>query len=298
MPADAARCAVGAAARSACAPWTGSTTFWCATARSRRSQRRAHDRTGTGVEQVDAEGLTVFPGFVDPHVHLRTPGREDEEDLDSGTRAAAAGGFCCVLAMPNTEPVVDNASVLRSLFERAPLEARRTGRLSRRDHQGPGRQRADRDGGARRRGRGRLHRRRHAGHRRRPAATGPSVPAALRGSCWPCTRRIRPCPGHGVMHEGAVSTLLGLAGIPSISESTMIERDAALALYEGGQLHMLHLSAAESVEAVERARARRREGHGRGDPAPPDPDRRGGALARLALQDESAAARRVATARR
>ena len=72
---------------------------------------------------IEAEGLSVFPGFVDPHVHLRTPGREDEEDLESGTRAAAAGGFCCVLAMPNTEPVVDNASVLRSLHERAGLEA-------------------------------------------------------------------------------------------------------------------------------------------------------------------------------
>src|SRR5207249_3873091 len=68
--------------------------------------------------------LHVLPGFVDPHVHLRTPGREDEEDLESGTRAAAAGGFSCVLAMPNTEPVVDNASVLGSVLERASLEAR------------------------------------------------------------------------------------------------------------------------------------------------------------------------------
>ena len=65
----------------------------------------------------------MFPGFVDPHVHLRTPGREDEEDLESGTRAAAAGGFCAVLAMPNTDPVVDSAPVLRSLQERAADEA-------------------------------------------------------------------------------------------------------------------------------------------------------------------------------
>ena len=61
---------------------------------------------------VDAEGLHAFPAFVDPHVHLRTPGREDEEDIDSGTRAAAAGGYCAILAMPNTDPVVDSASVL------------------------------------------------------------------------------------------------------------------------------------------------------------------------------------------
>src|SRR5688500_11460710 len=62
-------------------------------------------------ETIDGEGLHLLPAFVDPHVHLRTPGREDEEDLESGTRAAASGGFCCVLAMPNTAPVVDNAAV-------------------------------------------------------------------------------------------------------------------------------------------------------------------------------------------
>src|SRR3954470_21913091 len=77
-----------------------------------------------GCELIDAEGLHAFPAFVDPHVHLRTPGREDEEDVDSGTRAAAAGGFCAILAMPNTEPVVDSASVLQSLRERARAEAR------------------------------------------------------------------------------------------------------------------------------------------------------------------------------
>ena len=60
-----------------------------------------------GAELVDAEGLHAFPAFVDPHVHLRTPGREDEEDIDSGTRAAAAGGFCAILAQPNTDPGVD-----------------------------------------------------------------------------------------------------------------------------------------------------------------------------------------------
>ena len=68
---------------------------------------------------VEAEGLHAFPAFVDPHVHLRTPGREDEEDIETGTRAAAAGGFCAILAMPNTDPVVDSASVLGSLRERA-----------------------------------------------------------------------------------------------------------------------------------------------------------------------------------
>ena len=72
---------------------------------------------------VAGEGLVLAPAFVDPHVHLRTPGREDEETISSGTAAAAAGGYCAILAMPNTEPVVDSASVLGSLAETAQAEA-------------------------------------------------------------------------------------------------------------------------------------------------------------------------------
>src|SRR5690348_8264238 len=68
---------------------------------------------------IDGEGLVLAPAFVDPHVHLRTPGREDEETIASGTAAAAAGGYCAILAMPNTEPVVDSAAVLASLAEAA-----------------------------------------------------------------------------------------------------------------------------------------------------------------------------------
>jgi len=75
-------------------------------------------------ETIDGAGRHVFPGFVDPHVHLRVPGQEHKEDLDSGTRAAAAGGFVAVVAMPNTDPVVENASILRSLREAARLAPR------------------------------------------------------------------------------------------------------------------------------------------------------------------------------
>ena len=77
-----------------------------------------------GAEVVEASGLHAFPAFVDPHVHLRTPGREDEEDIDSGSRAAAAGGYCAILAMPNTDPVVDSAPVLRALRDAAARDAR------------------------------------------------------------------------------------------------------------------------------------------------------------------------------
>ena len=73
------------------------------------------DLPANGHRVVEAEGLVLAPAFVDPHVHLRTPGREDEEDSRSGTRAAAAGGYCAILAMPNTDPVVDSAAVLGAL---------------------------------------------------------------------------------------------------------------------------------------------------------------------------------------
>jgi dihydroorotase len=74
-------------------------------------------------EVVEAEGLHAFPAFFDPHVHLRTPGREDEEDIETGSRAAAAGGFCGILAMANTEPSVSTAADVGSLRERAEREA-------------------------------------------------------------------------------------------------------------------------------------------------------------------------------
>ena len=76
-----------------------------------------------GHRVVEGEGLVLAPAFVDPHVHLRVPGGEDEETIASGTAAAAAGGYCAILAMPNTDPVVDSASVLGSLVEDAKAEA-------------------------------------------------------------------------------------------------------------------------------------------------------------------------------
>ena len=77
-----------------------------------------------GAEVIEAGGTTLLPAFIDPHVHLRTPGQEHKEDLATGTAAAAAGGYCTVLAMPNTDPVVDSPQVLDSLHERAATDAR------------------------------------------------------------------------------------------------------------------------------------------------------------------------------
>src|SRR5690349_24278291 len=76
-----------------------------------------------GHRVVEADGLVLAPAFVDPHVHLRTPGREDEETVASGTAAAAAGGYCAILAMPNTDPVVDSAATLGALVDAARAEA-------------------------------------------------------------------------------------------------------------------------------------------------------------------------------
>ena len=206
------------------------------------------------VEIVAGEGLHAVPAFFDPHIHLRTPGREDEEDIDSGTRAAAAGGYCGVLAMPNTSPVVDSASVLGSLRDRARREARiPTGFLAAITIGQAGLQLTEMaelaDAGA-------------------VAFTDDGLPVRDAGVMRMALQYQRLCggvlalheedptlSGEGVMHEGAVSAVLGMAGIPAVSESTMIARDAALAAYEEARIHIQHLSAEQSVVAVEQAKA-------------------------------------------
>ena len=208
-----------------------------------------------GSEVLDGAGRHLLPGFVDPHVHLRTPGQEHKEDLDSGTRAAAAGGFVAVVAMPNTAPTVDDASILRALREKALREARvPTGFFAAvtRGLQGDAlTEMAElRDDGA-------------LGFTDdgKPVWRAAMLRKALQyqrlcGGVIALHEEDPSLSGRGVMHEGVVSARLGLAGIPSISESTMIARDAAIARYEGGRIHAQHLSARESVEAVAEAKQR------------------------------------------
>jgi dihydroorotase len=204
-------------------------------------------------EVFDATGKYAFPGFVDPHVHLRTPGQEYKEDLESGTAAAAAGGFCAVIAMPNTDPVLDDASILGSLIDRASRDARvPVGFLASITRGLAGEELTEMAGLA------------DAGAL---GFTDDGKPVASAGILRKALRYQRLCGGvialheedpalsrDGVMHEGPVSARLGLAGIPSVSESTMVARDAALAGYEDARVHFQHLSAAESVEALERAK--------------------------------------------
>ena len=207
-----------------------------------------------GAEIVDGDGLHALPAFVDPHVHLRTPGREDEEDIDSGTRAAAAGGFCAILSMPNTDPVVDTASVLSSLRRRAREEARVPVGFTAAITRGQaGEQLTEMaelaaEGAA--------------------AFTDDGLPVrsagVLRQALQYQKLAGRTIALHeedpslsldGVMHEGAISAQLGLAGIPAVSESTMVARDAALAGYEDARIHIQHVSARQTVDVIERAKA-------------------------------------------
>ncbi len=203
---------------------------------------------------LDAEGLVLAPAFVDPHVHLRTPGREDEETIASGTAAAAAGGYCAILAMPNTDPVVDSAATLGSLIEAARTEAEiPVGFLAAITKGQSGAELTE------------------MGELAAAGAVGFSddgVPVAAPGLMRRALqygavtgRRLalhceeRTLSRDGQMHEGEVSAELGFTGYPSVAESLMVERDLALAAYERQPLHLLHLSAWESVQALRRARA-------------------------------------------
>ena len=203
---------------------------------------------------VDGEGLLLAPAFVDPHSHLRTPGREDEETLASGTQAAAAGGYCAILAMPNTDPVVDSSAVFGSLVEAARVEAEiPVGFLAAITKGQQGAELTEMaalaDAGA-------------VGFSDdgRPVA----APGLMRRALQYGAVTGRPLALHceeptlsrdGQMHEGAVSAELGFTGYPSVAESVMVERDLSLAAYEGRPVHVLHVSARESVEALSRAQA-------------------------------------------
>ncbi len=207
-----------------------------------------------GAEVIEAAGLNAFPAFFDPHVHLRTPGQEHKEDVETGTRAAAAGGFCGVIAMANTEPPVSNPADVEALREAARTGASvPTGFLASVTRGMAGTQLTDmaelREAGALGFSDDGLPIR-DAGLMRRALQY-----QRLCGGNIALHEEVPELSGAGVMHEGLVSAGLGLAGIPSVSESTMIARDTAIAGYEEARIHIQHLSAAQSVEAVRAAKA-------------------------------------------
>jgi dihydroorotase len=213
------------------------------------------DGATAGATVLEANGLVLAPGLVDLHTHVREPGREDKETVETGCRAAALGGFTAVSPMANTDPVADNAAVIhevRDLGARAgvcdvfPVGAITRGLLG-----------------------------------ETMAELGEMVEAGVRvfsddGHTVPDARVLRNALAYarafdgvviaehcedpsltegGQMHEGAHSYALGLAGRPRESEEIVVARDLALARLTGGRLHLCHLSSAGSVELVRRARA-------------------------------------------
>jgi dihydroorotase len=204
---------------------------------------------------LDARGRWVTPGLVDLHVHLREPGQEYKETVATGARAAVAGGFTTVVAMPNTKPVNDTASVTELVLARAAAAGLArvvpVGCISRGQ---AGEELAEY---------GEL---RAAGcvavsDDGRPVASSSLMRRALEyarafGLVVAVHEEDPGLVGKGVMHEGAASTRLGLRGIPSAAEEVMVTRDLALAELTGGRLHVQHVSAAGSVRALREAKRR------------------------------------------
>jgi dihydroorotase len=202
-----------------------------------------------GHRVIDGEGLVLAPAFVDPHVHLRTPGREDEETIATGTAAAAAGGYCAILAMPNTSPVVDNADLLGGLRARALREAevpvgftaaitvgQQGTQLTEMGELADAGAAAFTDDG-------------------RPVATAGLMRRALEYNAITGRRLTLHCEEPtltrgGQMHMGAVSAELGLGGWPSLGESLGVARELSLASDTRQPLHLMHLSARESIELL------------------------------------------------
>lgn len=203
-------------------------------------------------ERVDARGMIVCPGLIDMHVHLREPGREDEETVQSGCRAAAAGGFTGVACMPNTAPPVDNQETVKFILKQAegqparvwPVAAITKGRQGTElaeigDLVDAGAVAVSDDGDW--------------------VADGNLLRRALEYSRLFDIPVISHCEdkllaAHGSMHEGAVSTALGLKGIPRLAEETAVARDLALAAFTGGRLHLAHISTAGAVQLVREAK--------------------------------------------
>jgi dihydroorotase len=213
-----------------------------------------HQLDANGHRVIDGDGLVLAPAFVDPHVHLRTPGRENEETIASGTAAAAAGGYCAILAIPNTQPVVDNEETLTSLRYRAEREAAvPVGFLAAITRGQEGAELTEM---------GALAEAGAAGFTDdgRPVVSAGVMRRALQYSAV----AARPLAVHceeptitrgGHAHAGAVAAELGLGGWPSLGESLMVGRDVDLAADTGRPVHLMHLSARRSVEHLRRAQA-------------------------------------------
>jgi len=208
---------------------------------------------GDASQTIDASGLVVCPGFVDVHTHLRQPGFEHKETIATGTRAAARGGFTTVCAMPNTEPVADNAATIEFVLRTAEVEGsvrvlpigcvtkgRQGKELAEMADMAAAGAVAFSDDGS-------LVADPHLMRRALEYASMLGLPIV--DHCE------EPSLAGGVMHEGWVATRLGLRGVPSAAEESMVGRDIALAELTRAHVHIAHVSTAGSVDLIRRAKA-------------------------------------------
>ncbi|HEY4310412.1 MAG TPA: dihydroorotase [Pirellulales bacterium] len=204
---------------------------------------------------LDARGKIVSPGLIDIHVHLREPGREEDETIATGTAAALAGGFTSIACMPNTEPPLDTQAQVEFVHHQAALadncNVYVVACVSRNRE---GKELAE------------------IGQLVQAGAVGftddgtPVYDAELMRRAFEYSSmfdkpilnhaEVRELTSGGVMHEGAVSLLLGLAGMPAAAEDAMVARDILLAEATGGRIHVMHISTQGSVELVRRAKRR------------------------------------------
>ena len=207
-----------------------------------------------GCEIIDAKGLIVAPGLIDMHVHLREPGREDKETVLSGTRAAVKGGYTTIVCMPNTYPAIDTpemAKALNNIIKKGALiNVLMVGAITR---SRAGKELAD-----------------LTGMKREGIAAisddGSSVEnaslmeEALRAATKCGLLVIAHCEdqriaNHGVINKGFMSTKMGLRGIPKSAEYDIVKRDIELAKKTNSKIHIAHVSCAESVDIIRRAKA-------------------------------------------
>lgn len=209
---------------------------------------------GKDIDTHDLGGCWVVPGLIDMHVHLREPGEEYKETIESGCRAAAAGGFTAVACMPNTKPVNDNSSVTRFIIEQAASCAARVYPVGAISQESSGEKLAEygemKEAGA-------------------VALTDDGRPvvdsrlmrrameyAASHGMLIMSHAEEISLSRDGCMHEGEVSTRLGLRGIPAAAESIMVFREIALAELTGAHVHISHVSCEQSLALISLAKAR------------------------------------------
>jgi dihydroorotase len=208
----------------------------------------------TAVDIQNLEGCWVVPGLIDMHVHLREPGEEYKETIETGCRAAAAGGFTAVACMPNTKPVNDKGSVTRFILERAASCAARVYPVGAISQESVGERLAEfgelKDAGA-------------------VALTDDGRPVVdsrlMRRAMEYASSHEMLIMSHaeeislsrgGCMHEGEISTRMGLRGIPAAAESIMVFREIALAELTGARVHISHVSSEQAIALIGNAKAR------------------------------------------